>query len=194
MTRSDAGVSIPRKRGPRAHSQPSDIVTLNDPRSVPRECPMTQATKPLQTTPARTPPEDGDRHRDVRQDDQDPAGHRRAARAPSQVRQDAQDAAPICHAHDEANTSHMGDVVEIMETRPLSKLKRWRIVRIVRPAPSRPWPARTRAERAALTRKPSYRIGRPANRDRRPRIDPDQSKLSRRLNAAGPEQRKVVLP
>jgi small subunit ribosomal protein S17 len=39
----------------------------------------------------------------------------------------------VCHAHDEANASHVGDVVEIMETRPLSKLKRWRIVRIVRP-------------------------------------------------------------
>ncbi|HEX8203789.1 MAG TPA: 30S ribosomal protein S17, partial [Isosphaeraceae bacterium] len=39
----------------------------------------------------------------------------------------------ICHAHDEANGSHIGDLVEIMETRPLSKLKRWRIVRIVRP-------------------------------------------------------------
>src|SRR3954447_4397193 len=39
----------------------------------------------------------------------------------------------ICHAHDEANQSHVGDLVEIMETRPLSKLKRWRIVRIVRP-------------------------------------------------------------
>jgi small subunit ribosomal protein S17 len=39
----------------------------------------------------------------------------------------------ICHAHDEANSSRKGDVVEIMETRPLSKLKRWRIVRIVRP-------------------------------------------------------------
>jgi small subunit ribosomal protein S17 len=39
----------------------------------------------------------------------------------------------ICHAHDEANTSHKGDLVEIMETRPMSKLKRWRIVRIVRP-------------------------------------------------------------
>ena len=38
----------------------------------------------------------------------------------------------ICHAHDEQNTSHKGDLVEIMETRPLSKLKRWRIVRIVR--------------------------------------------------------------
>ena len=39
----------------------------------------------------------------------------------------------VCHAHDEANETHVGDLVEIMETRPLSKLKRWRIVRIVRP-------------------------------------------------------------
>jgi small subunit ribosomal protein S17 len=39
----------------------------------------------------------------------------------------------ICHAHDETNQTHLGDIVEIMETRPLSKMKRWRIVRIVRP-------------------------------------------------------------
>ena len=39
----------------------------------------------------------------------------------------------VCHAHDEANASHVGDLVEIMETRPLSKTKRWRVVRIVRP-------------------------------------------------------------
>lgn len=32
------------------------------------------------------------------------------------------------HAHDEANTAKVGDVVTIMETRPLSKMKRWRIV------------------------------------------------------------------
>ena len=38
----------------------------------------------------------------------------------------------ICYAHDEANETRVGDMVEIMETRPLSKLKRWRIVRIVR--------------------------------------------------------------
>jgi small subunit ribosomal protein S17 len=30
----------------------------------------------------------------------------------------------VCHAHDEGNTTHVGDLVEIMETRPLSKLKR----------------------------------------------------------------------
>ena len=39
----------------------------------------------------------------------------------------------VCHAHDETNQTHVGDLVEIMETRPLSKLKRWRVVRIVRP-------------------------------------------------------------
>ena len=35
------------------------------------------------------------------------------------------------HAHDEKQESHVGDSVLIMETRPLSKTKRWRLVRIV---------------------------------------------------------------
>jgi small subunit ribosomal protein S17 len=35
------------------------------------------------------------------------------------------------YAHDEKNESQLGDKVEITETRPMSKLKRWRIVRIV---------------------------------------------------------------
>ena len=39
------------------------------------------------------------------------------------------------YAHDEANEARVGDRVEIMECRPLSKLKRWRLIRIVeRPA------------------------------------------------------------
>ena len=38
----------------------------------------------------------------------------------------------VCHAHDENNETHVGDIVEIMETRPLSKLKRWRVVKVVR--------------------------------------------------------------
>lgn len=36
--------------------------------------------------------------------------------------------------HDENNESKAGDVVEIMETRPLSRLKRWRLVRVVQKA------------------------------------------------------------
>ena len=43
----------------------------------------------------------------------------------------------VCYAHDEKNESHLGDTVEIVECRPLSKLKRWRLVRIVTKAPSR---------------------------------------------------------
>ncbi|MCB9495585.1 MAG: 30S ribosomal protein S17 [Fibrobacteria bacterium] len=34
-------------------------------------------------------------------------------------------------AHDEANDAHEGDLVEVMETRPLSLRKRWRLVRVV---------------------------------------------------------------
>ena len=34
-------------------------------------------------------------------------------------------------AHDETNDAHIGDTVEIMETRPLSKDKCWRVVRVV---------------------------------------------------------------
>ena len=36
------------------------------------------------------------------------------------------------YAHDETNQAHVGDVVRIEETRPLSKLKRWKLKDIVR--------------------------------------------------------------
>lgn len=38
------------------------------------------------------------------------------------------------HAHDEENTAGIGDTVQIMETRPLSKMKRWRLLKIVEKA------------------------------------------------------------
>ena len=38
------------------------------------------------------------------------------------------------HAHDEKNECNIGDKVEVMETRPLSKTKRWRLVRIIEKA------------------------------------------------------------
>src|ERR1700675_2115829 len=37
----------------------------------------------------------------------------------------------ICKVHDETNESHLGDKVEIMESRPISKTKSWRLVRVV---------------------------------------------------------------
>ena len=38
------------------------------------------------------------------------------------------------HAHDENNEAGVGDIVRIMETRPLSKKKRWRLIEIVEKA------------------------------------------------------------
>jgi small subunit ribosomal protein S17 len=35
------------------------------------------------------------------------------------------------HAHDEHNDAHVGDTVRIVETRPLSKTKRWRVAEVV---------------------------------------------------------------
>jgi small subunit ribosomal protein S17 len=37
------------------------------------------------------------------------------------------------HVHDEENLSHLGDLVRIEECRPMSKLKRWRLVEVVKP-------------------------------------------------------------
>jgi len=37
----------------------------------------------------------------------------------------------VCHVHDEANESHAGDTVEIVESRPRSRSKRWELVRVV---------------------------------------------------------------
>ena len=36
------------------------------------------------------------------------------------------------YAHDEENTAHVGDYVRIEETRPLSKLKRWKLAEVLR--------------------------------------------------------------
>ena len=38
------------------------------------------------------------------------------------------------YVHDEKNQSKIGDLIEVMATRPLSKLKRWRLVRVVKSA------------------------------------------------------------
>ncbi|WP_153556933.1 30S ribosomal protein S17 [Roseimaritima sediminicola] len=37
----------------------------------------------------------------------------------------------ICYAHDEENTSGAGDLVELIESRPMSKLKRWELTRVI---------------------------------------------------------------
>lgn len=41
----------------------------------------------------------------------------------------------VIHVHDEKNECAVGDRITVMETRPLSKLKRWRVVQILEKAP-----------------------------------------------------------
>ncbi len=49
----------------------------------------------------------------------------------------------VLHVHDEKNETQIGDKVEIMETRPISRLKRWRVVSVIQKAVT--------AEGAAIT-------------------------------------------
>jgi small subunit ribosomal protein S17 len=42
----------------------------------------------------------------------------------------------VCTAHDEENQSHAGDLVEIEESRPLSRTKRWKLLRVLTKGPS----------------------------------------------------------
>lgn len=41
----------------------------------------------------------------------------------------------VVHAHDEKDETRVGDKVVIMETRPISKLKRWRVLNVAQAAP-----------------------------------------------------------
>jgi len=41
----------------------------------------------------------------------------------------------VLHVHDEENTACIGDRVEVMETRPISRLKRFRVIQVVERAP-----------------------------------------------------------
>ncbi len=40
----------------------------------------------------------------------------------------------VLHVHDEKNETKVGDQVEVMETRPLSRLKRWRVIAVIHKA------------------------------------------------------------
>jgi small subunit ribosomal protein S17 len=55
----------------------------------------------------------------------------------------------VVHAHDEKNETKVGDKVEIMETRPLSRLKRWRVLSIIESAVGATAEAITEADVAA---------------------------------------------
>ena len=44
------------------------------------------------------------------------------------------------HAHDEANTARLGDTVEVVECRPLSRTKHWRLVQVLQRNPEQAVP------------------------------------------------------
>ena len=55
----------------------------------------------------------------------------------------------VVHVHDEANDTKLGDKVEIMETRPISRLKRWRVIKVIERAVTADVVAVTEADVAA---------------------------------------------
>jgi small subunit ribosomal protein S17 len=65
----------------------------------------------------------------------------------------------VVHAHDEKNETKVGDKVEIMETRPLSRLKRWRVVSVVHSAVVATAQAITEADVAATVPTKTTRAG-----------------------------------
>jgi small subunit ribosomal protein S17 len=65
----------------------------------------------------------------------------------------------VVHVHDEKNETKVGDKVEIMETRPMSRLKRWRIVSVVHSAVGTTAEAITETDVAATVPTKTTRAG-----------------------------------
>ena len=65
----------------------------------------------------------------------------------------------VVHVHDEKNETKVGDKVEIMETRPMSRLKRWRVVSVVHSAVLATAQAITEADVAATVPTKTTRAG-----------------------------------
>ena len=70
----------------------------------------------------------------------------------------------VVHVHDEKNETKVGDKVEIMETRPLSRLKRWRVVSILHSAVLATDQAITEADVAAAVPTKTTRAGAEASK------------------------------
>jgi small subunit ribosomal protein S17 len=65
----------------------------------------------------------------------------------------------VLHVHDEKNETKVGDKVEIMETRPMSRLKRWRVVSVLHSAVVATAQAITEADVAAAVPTKTTRAG-----------------------------------
>jgi len=69
----------------------------------------------------------------------------------------------VLHVHDEKNEAGLGDKVEVMETRPLSRLKRWRVVSVLQKAVSAAGAAITESDVAAAVPTKSTKSAEPAS-------------------------------
>src|SRR3954463_11894463 len=56
----------------------------------------------------------------------------------------------VLHVHDEKNETKIGDKVEVMETRPISRMKRWRVVSVLQKAVTAEGTAITETDVAAI--------------------------------------------
>ena len=80
---------------------------------------------------ARAPAQGAGRRGDQREDAEDHRGARDAAGAAPALRPLRARCTKKFYAHDESGEARQGDTVRIVETRPLSKLKRWRLAEVV---------------------------------------------------------------
>ena len=74
----------------------------------------------------------------------------------------------VLHVHDEKNETKVGDKVEVMETRRLSRLKRWRVVSIVQKGVTTDAVASSEADVAALVPTKTTKVESPASRGETP--------------------------
>ena len=71
------------------------------------------------------------RHRHLRQDGEDRGGRPSSAASATAGSTSSSPGGCKYKAHDEHGTCHVGDLVELVEARPTSKTKRWRVLRMV---------------------------------------------------------------
>ena len=117
-----------RKHVPRAERRTRTKVVREKPKDAQADHAHRQAGHGARPAPGAP------RGRRLRQGRQDDRGQGRRDQEPSRGTRRSSGRTVKFHAHDEANTAGVGDTVRIVETRPLSKQKHWRLAEIVEKA------------------------------------------------------------
>ena len=120
------------------HPARSDELAARESRTRPRERRRPWLKQRKRDEPATAAAPRRNRRRHQRQDEQDPPRRDSAAGQASALRQVHQVGGRSATSTTRTTSRALGDTVEIMETRPLSKTKYWRLVRVVVKAPAMP--------------------------------------------------------